>query len=169
MIEISLTKSECKHGAILGLDRMLEVVGPKQTHKYYENIQGALAEMAAAKALNISFPWSINTFHTESDLPHGIEVRWSKKRDRSLYFRKGDNPEGRFVLVTGESPTFLVKGWAWGQEVIDYGHKLESSDKYQRDAWGMPGDKLHSIDTLQLPSVAEREIYQFSERAMLNG
>lgn len=150
MIEVSLDTGEMMEGAILGIERVLAVVRPRQAVHWERNIQGALAEMAAAKAVGVKFLPTINTFHTEADLPWALEVRWAEKRDRSLLVRSNDVLDRRFILVTGRAPTFLVPGWAWGREVVENGSAVNTFDEEKQHVWGLPQEQLRKIETLEL-------------------
>ena len=149
MIEVTLNKEELRLGALLGTDRMLEVLKPKHIALWGRNINGCLAEIAVAKALDVQFIPTINTFHEVSDLPGGIEVRWTKHRNGSLLVRTNDVLDRRYVLVLGQAPTFIVAGWAWGHEVADQGNEVTEYNE-RRHVWGMPIERLQPIETLNL-------------------
>lgn len=79
-----------------------------------EHIEGALGELAVAKALNIYWDGSINTFGAH-DLP-GVQVRTRSKHDYDLIVRDGDDPDAYWVLVTGKCPSYCVRGWILGRD-----------------------------------------------------
>jgi hypothetical protein len=74
------------------------------------HIEGALGEMAVAKALGLYWSASVNTFKTEADV--GIyEVRTRSRDWYDLLIRSDDSDDKIFILVTGSSPDFCLRGW----------------------------------------------------------
>lgn len=121
-VKVTLTVAEARMAAAVGVERRIQSVlaGDKQRHGATDtwtlNIDGALGELAAAKALGIFWPASVNTYHTTGDLGPGLEVRTAGKPDYGLVIRDAD-PEGKYILVTGEMPVYLVHGWAFRSDV----------------------------------------------------
>ena len=78
------------------------------------NILGCLTECAFARAMG--WPWdrSVNTFQ-QADV-HGYHVRGTSLDDGGLLVRPHD-ALGIYVLVTGQEPTFTVRGWAQATDV----------------------------------------------------
>jgi hypothetical protein len=72
------------------------------------NIEAIAAEIAVAKALGIRYRPKLDGFGAP-DVEH-LHVRQTAHRDGSLIIRPGD-PDGVYVLVTGQCPTFTVMGW----------------------------------------------------------
>lgn len=91
---------------------------PKQTtsQRLYNNIIGAMAEMAVAKAFNKWFVPRLNTFHNESDVLEDIEVRGTDVATNSLIIRDNDPLSRRFILVVVDDMTCHLKGWCYGNE-----------------------------------------------------
>jgi hypothetical protein len=102
--------------------------------------------MAVAKALNVYFPSSVNTFKNGSDLFHGIEIRTRSKEHYELIVRPDDNMESRFVLVTGCAPVFNVRGWIVGVDA----RREEWWNEYgeRPGAWFVPQESLLPIEEL---------------------
>jgi hypothetical protein len=71
------------------------------------HVEGIAAEIAVAKALGIRYRPKLNGFKAP-DVEH-LHVRQTAHRDGSLIIRPGD-PDGIYVLVTGQCPTFTVVG-----------------------------------------------------------
>jgi hypothetical protein len=84
-------------------------------------VNGALGEIAAAKALNRFWGGLLNVGKAP-DLPPDIEVRYNtparggQRIKDHLRVRPNDNPTYRYVCVVGEYPTFYVVGWLYGHE-----------------------------------------------------
>jgi hypothetical protein len=72
------------------------------------HVEAIAAEIAVAKALGIRYRPNLNGFKAP-DVEH-LHVRQTAHRDGSLIIRPGD-PDGIYVLVTGQCPTFTVMGW----------------------------------------------------------
>jgi hypothetical protein len=77
--------------------------------------EGVCAEMAAASALGVYFPASVNSYKG-ADLEPDWQVRGRSRHDYELLVRPDDGDEYRYVLVTGLAPTLTVRGWLWGHE-----------------------------------------------------
>jgi hypothetical protein len=72
------------------------------------NVEAIAAEIAVAKALGIPYRPNLNGFKAPD--VENLHVRWTAHRNGSLIIRPGD-PDGIYVLVTGQCPTFTVVGW----------------------------------------------------------
>ena len=73
------------------------------------DLEGALAEMAVAKAMNRYWDASVNTYKAP-DVGKD-QVRHTHKPDGKLIIRPGDKDHEVFWLVVGISPEFTVCGW----------------------------------------------------------
>lgn len=78
------------------------------------HIEGACGELAAAKYLDMHWDGSIDTFK-EPDLPL-IQVRTRSRHDYELLVRPEDDDAAIWLLVTGNCPSYWLRGWAMGQE-----------------------------------------------------
>jgi hypothetical protein len=78
------------------------------------HIEGALGEQAVAKALNIYWDGSVNTWKAE-DLA-GIQVRTRREHWHDLIVRPDDSDASAWVLVTGKEGDYIVRGWIAGGE-----------------------------------------------------
>jgi hypothetical protein len=87
------------------------------------HVEAIAAEIAVAKALGIRYRPNLNGFKAP-DVEH-LHVRQTAHRDGSLIIRPGD-PDGIYVLVTGQCPTFTVMGW------------IHSSDAKRPHYWRSP-------------------------------
>jgi hypothetical protein len=84
--------------------------------KWYSHIAGALGELAAAKALNVYWPASVNARKSEPDLPPDWQVRCRPQSHYDLVIRPDDPEHFRYILVTGTGPTFQVHGYIKGED-----------------------------------------------------
>jgi hypothetical protein len=129
-IEVRLTPSELLIGAQVAVMRRIKSISRGGTEKHGlnrdpwdANINGALGEIAAAKALGRYWDASVDVFG-RADLPanelfglDGIQIRTMGKGYFDLLVRPSDTDSDVFILVTSEqSPVFLVHGWTTGAE-----------------------------------------------------
>lgn len=111
-----------------------------------EEITGACGERAFCKARDIHWDSSVNTFHHEPDAGDRWEVRATRRANGSLIVRDNDPPDRLYVLVTGEPPHMVVRGWMRGSEA--------RSDAYARNpngyrpAWFVPQSALRRLEDL---------------------
>lgn len=137
MRKVVLTKSEMFMAALTGVQRQIESVadGRKDKHGYDGqdgwgiHIEGAMAEIAVAKALNRYWDAGVNTFKA-GDVGN-IQVRHTKLAGGRLIVREGDTSEDVFVLVTGTSPAYSVLGWIRGMDA--------KKEEYWQAPAGRPG------------------------------
>jgi len=115
------------------------------------HIEGAAGEMAAAKALNIYWSATVNTFKKGGDLGDRIQVRTRSKHDYELLVRPSDRDDDIFVLVTGKSPRFLVHGWISGQEAKQASYLKTHGGR--DPAYFVPHRALRRLDELKTQKV----------------
>ena len=138
--------------ATIGMERQLSSIkrGLKNKHGYNGDdswgihISGALAEIAAAKALNMFFRGDVDTFKNP-DVGE-FQVRYTKTDPPVLIVRSGDADNEKFICVTGEAPSFKVHGWMTAGEGKQ---KQWKRAPYGRPpAYFIPIDKLNDMDTI---------------------
>lgn len=161
MIEISLSESEAQVAAEVGAKRHIFSIyrnkkpnnGAAQSFNLH--IDGALSEMAVAKALKIYFTVEhefsgIKDFET-------FEVRSTTYLNGCLYCLKKDLEDRRYVLVINQFPIFKLVGWSYGKEI--------KQEKYWKDksgvgrwAYWMPQSDLRTIETFNIIEKNEQYI-----------
>ena len=151
---VELTASEMYFAAMVGVRRYINV--RKGAHRsplaenhdvWGNNIEGACGELAFAKAVNIYWDGSINTFKMRADVGL-VEVRTRRKAGYELIVRDSD-PDGRvFVLVQGEAPRFTVMGW-YRSEQAKRPEWLQTHGGGS-PAYFVPNGHLYPISTLTL-------------------
>lgn len=118
---------------------------------------GAAAEMATALLLGV--PWAAGEPGNDPygpDIGTRTQVRSSNKpRPRhSLIVRSrdiekyGDVP---FVLVIQTGRVFTIHGWMMAFEAVKKGRLWDGGDGGRPEAWFVPEEKLHDIDSLVTP------------------
>jgi hypothetical protein len=104
------------------------------------HVEAIAAEIAVAKALGIRYNPNLNGFKA---LDVGdLHVRWTTRSNGPLIIRPGD-PDGIYVLVTGQCPTFTVMGW------------IHSSDAKQPSLLAIPRRRPRGVVRPAAEAVAE--------------
>lgn len=158
MITIALTLPEIYVGAFVGIMRQITNIRDRRTNAnglqdgndWQYHIEGALAEKAVAKHLDVYWSGSIGNL-SFSDVSDKYEVRSGAKHTYSLIIHPKDKDDKPFILVTGLNGTYQIHGWMYGAE-----GKLQeywSDPVGGRPAFFVPSEKLHSMDTLPSMSV----------------
>lgn len=121
-ITVTLSYGEQVAAATIGVQRQLEAIraGRPDTHGFEGlgwdlHVEGAAGELALAKACGVYWPASVNTFRDGEDVT-GYEVRTRSKPYYDLILRPNDDPEKRYVLITGKMPVYQIRGWILGKD-----------------------------------------------------
>jgi hypothetical protein len=117
------------------------------------HIEGAGGEMAAAKALGVYWPCSVDTFKRGGDLAAHIEVRSrideidERGFATDLCVNDNDDPARCYVMVTGKLPDFKIWGWLYGYEARSCASK---DTKHRGRQFYIPRHKLHPLAELPM-------------------
>ena len=120
-MKIELSWGDVWRGVHVGSERRIAVLKRGGRDRYgadpeliawKADIEGALAELAVARALGIHWPASVDQGN-DPDLFPDIEVR---RTNPSLILRPADNPARRYVWVSGFAPSYVVGGWIKGAD-----------------------------------------------------
>jgi hypothetical protein len=123
VIEVTLTAADVSWARDVGRQRIALAPGnPRFAYKERSGLDthtiGAMAELAAAKAIGVPWPARVNTFRELPDLDPFWEVRWSSN-PRKVKVAVDDKPELLVCHVTGQGPEFKVHGFtkvSWVQQ-----------------------------------------------------
>jgi hypothetical protein len=158
VIEVRLTPYELMLASSIGCMRHISAVkaGRQDKHgaalgAWQIHIEGALGEIALAKALGLFWSGSINTFK-DADIGERFQVRTRSCHDYELIVRKGDSDNECFVLVTGIAPEYRVHGWIGGADA-KRGQWLKEHGGREA-AYFVPHNALRPIAELQPEGVA---------------
>lgn len=134
-MNVVLERHEIEMAAVVGvrrrtasLDRCVDRHGYQGTNAWEQDIQGAAAELAVAKATRRYWDGSFDTFK-RGDVGQ-IQVRSTKRPDGSLIVRPSDSDLDIFFLVVGEIPEFTVVGWIKAQDA--------KQERYEKAPGGRP-------------------------------
>ena len=169
---IRLGYSELVIGAVVGILRHIEAVvrGRPDRHGFEgdgwgAHIEGALAEMAAAKAINAYWDAPLNTFNSPSRGDVGpYEVRRRSRQDYEVLIRPGDADSKVHIAVFGCAPRFRIAGWLFGYEAKKDEWLQGHADR--DPAWFMPQCKLRGLDTLPRGDEIEEMRRQIQQEEM---
>jgi hypothetical protein len=142
---VTLTQNQFLLAALVGLVRQIAASEKGQADKFEgatdrwgTDVEGACAELAAAKGFGIFWPALVDPGKTASDLD-GWEIRHTTHPDGCLIVRPRDDPERRYLLVTGGRGRYHLAGWLYGHEA--------RRDEWRRDdgAWFVPQSALEAV------------------------
>ena len=149
---VTLSASEIRFAAQVGAARRTESLLAKYERPvissrgdWQMDILGAIGEMAVAKALNVYWTPSVNTFK----LPDigTLNVRATEHNNGRLLLRPGD-PPGIYVLVVVRKAECNVAGWIES----DLARNAMYQSRPDLDGplcWAVPMADLHPIETLR--------------------
>jgi hypothetical protein len=128
-IQINLTPAECYQAATCGIQRSLRAISRGSKHRldsiggWNQHIEGAAGELAAAKALGVYWPASVDLFQA-ADIQafgRGLEIKTNLSRpedgDLMVHQTPAPKPDTVYILVRGQIPTFNVIGWIRGSQL----------------------------------------------------
>lgn len=97
------------------------------------NIRGFGAELAGRRATNLELHWnylprSYRRRDKAADLGQRTEVRNARRAHGRLFANDHDPIDRVFLLVTGSMPTFDVRGWIEGVDLMVPEHWFEPPD-----------------------------------------
>jgi hypothetical protein len=150
-MKVRLTQYEIYMGSCVGSARMLASLKRGQTNKvqnkdfgWHSDIEGACAEIVVAKALNVYWGGSVNTFK----LPDvaGVQVRHTQLDDGCLIVRSDDSDSEIFVLVTGSHPDYEIRGWCSGLDAKKKGTERNPGGNFP--AWFVEQSQLEDISLM---------------------
>jgi hypothetical protein len=153
-MEVELTKYELMMGAYVGISRQASSLARKLRSKmpvdnpWQIHVEGALGEVAVAKALNLYWDGSVDTWKAP-DIGDHIQVRCRSKEGDALIVRDGDSDTEVFILVTGQAPKYTVRGWLTGAEAKQ--EKWISNPGGRGAAFFVPQSELRPLSELPKP------------------
>jgi hypothetical protein len=149
--EVTLTRAEFAHAALVGLFRRVSSLSAKRQDRHGVqgtwdmDIEGACGECALAKARNMY--WGATPFSKrDSGDVARYEVRTAPQPDHCLIIRPSDHDERYYILLTGTAPTFTIRGWILGAHAKRPEWQKEPNGR--PPAYFVPQDALHPIGEL---------------------
>lgn len=157
-MRVALTTAELILYGAAGLARTANALDKRREgahgfNRHFErwqiDVEGVLAEAAAAKALNLPYEPCVGELDTlEGDIAPGIQVRGTKYHSGSLLVHDKDLDDHAYILVTGVYGVYDIRGWIWAKE----GKKKKYWKMHkERGAYWIAQEFLRPMDTLELP------------------
>ena len=155
-IEVRLDWYEHYLAGKVGVHRHTEAIRRKlrrgnkgKKHSLVAHYEGALGEIAVAKAANRYWGGTVNVGKKVSDVGNFIEVRCREGHDKDLILREND-PDGRvMVLVTWEPDDMLLfKVWGWVYTEKGKKEEYKSNPGGYGTCYLIPANKLNKMEDL---------------------
>lgn len=145
MKTVKLTPIEMYQAGIVGLARRIDSMQRRLNgcplNGWQIDIEGALAEMAFAKAMGVYAGLTINNYKG-ADIGE-YHVRSSVKSDACLIIRPEDDPSAVYVLVTGAEGDYTVHGWIKGSDARNENYWMAPNSR--PGAWFVPQSALMGL------------------------
>lgn len=148
---IQLNGFEIATGAINGVLRQCRAIKQRLPNSYAADqqqawdyhIEGALAEMAVAKFLDLYWT-GIGHVRGQADVGQMHEVR-HRTTDADLCVRPKDEPEREYWLVYGKYGRYEIKGYKRGSECkVDTYRQLSNKNGEQHTFYFVPASELQT-------------------------
>lgn len=117
MTEVRLTFGEMAASAMVGVYRQLESSRKNSVDQtaskdsgFTLHINGAMAEQAVAKHLGLHWGCGVNTY-AKPDVDPNYQVKWRSQDQGDLFVPVKADDTDIYVLVTGQAPVFILRGW----------------------------------------------------------
>lgn len=154
-VPISLTLSEVRQAAMIGVERNLEGLFLGRKHAYgmdpsrawQNHIEGAGGEIAVAKWHNHF--WSGALGDLDAADVGVLQVRTTANHGYCLILHEParDKPDQRYILVTGMAPHYRLRGWIWARDG-QRGEYWRDPTGENRAAFFVPQSALHPLPDL---------------------
>jgi hypothetical protein len=152
-MNIKLDFYEIYMAATVGVARRLASLKRGQTNKvqnidfgWHSDIEGACAEIAVAKYLNVFWGGSINTFKMPD--VGKLQVRHTQHKNGCLIIRNNDSRHDFYILVTGTHPIYTLQGYILGGDGMKIEYLKNPNNTTKQEAFFIPQEALNSVDGL---------------------
>jgi len=156
-MRVALMTEEMIHYGSLGVARCANALEMRRVgaHGFDRNferwqidVEGVLAEAAAAKALGLAYEPTVGELDTFlGDIAPGLQVRGTRYSAGSLLVHDKDQDTDKFILVTGVYGVYDIRGWVFAKE----GKLKKLWKEYKgRGAYWVPQSRLRPMDTLEI-------------------
>lgn len=135
---VALTNTELLMAATTGIARRIDSLAHQRAQTvpgidakgmgWVRDIEGACAELAVAKATNRFYDFSQRRFRGQGGDVDAWQVRHTVEDEGHLILREHDDRNAYYMLVTGHSGTYTIRGYLLGED----GRK----DEWKRDPGG---------------------------------
>ena len=154
VMTVSLTAQNIKTAGDIGIQRRIMGMSKKGVNNidqlrmgWQADIEGAIAEMAVAKAFGIYWDGGKMGDLTQKDVDK-YQVRSTTYKNGCLLMTDRDHDNDMYILLLSyQQPNYTLAGWIYGRE----GMRKEYIRKPNEDrgaCYFIPQDKLRSMDEL---------------------
>lgn len=151
-MHIQLTSSEIMQGALVGVMRQVQnlkvgrkdAYGAEQEQGWQYHLEGALGEMAVAKALGIYWNGNLSDLDASDMFAGRIEVRTTSHPRGRLIMHDKDKDDHVYILAIGVNGSYRIQGCITGRD----GKKPEYWVKGKRPAYFVPWEALSPVKTV---------------------
>jgi hypothetical protein len=151
-VTITLNPDEIQYGANVGIMRSMDSIrGGFNKPSFYQkrdwnvDIEGALAEMAMAKMLNVYWDGHIKSFKN-ADIDGQFQIKSTNHRNGSLVFRPADKEVYTYILVITDCPHYTIVGGISGRRAVKF--PLKPADSKGPEARWISQNDLTSIELI---------------------
>lgn len=150
MIDITLTPDEIQYAATAGVMRRVDSMKANLTNRRYSDasdwdidIEGACAELAVAKAMNVFWNGHMRTFKGPD--VGDLHVRSTTHANGHLIIRDNDDENAVYVLVICDCPRYKIVGGISGKRARRDFPRVPNKGGEGASHW-VPQDDLSDID-----------------------
>jgi hypothetical protein len=165
-MKVTLTWTEMMVAAQVGTYRNIGALKKGYTRKndqpanmlWQQNIEGAMAECAIAKALGVYWT-GVESFGPDT---LGGDVRYTEYGNGRLIVQQDDDDNAQFWLVTGINGEYFVRGWMTGadakQEKYWDDPQGRKDPNKSRPAYFVPQGELNPVETFALRTPPAKQL-----------
>jgi hypothetical protein len=120
-VQVTLTGDLVWRAALAGIQRQLHSLGKPDAHGFNGDgwgvhVEGCGAELAFASTYAKAWVPVHDDFKGLPGDVEGTQVRSTPRANGCLLIHPSDPDDKPFVLVTGRIPSFVLRGWCYGEE-----------------------------------------------------
>lgn len=162
---VELNELELVLGGLVGVMRAAAAIcrhrqnrakGIDETNRWTRDVEGALGEIAAAKALDLFWAGAAGADYRATKAEGGdvgrlqVRLRIASCLDQTkrLIIQERDNAGDDFLLVVGRAPTYRLVGWHNAGEAKRHPEWIQNPGNYG-EAWFVPQANLYPLSTLR--------------------
>lgn len=116
--------------------------------KEIDHIDGCGGELAFCRALGLTWPASIDTYHSQPDVYPNWEVRTLRRMAGVKVLTEKEDPDSRLVVwVRGQMPTFEIMGYIVAGGARRHPEWKSDPGNRGRPIWLVPEGRMVPIDS----------------------
>lgn len=151
-IHYAVMKAELEHAGEQGWQGRSRQPGMEDLNlhsRLAELAESRGAELHVAKHFGIDYDISENKGKHKADVGAGIEVKWTGWKLGALRAHSMDRETDVYVLVTGKSPNYVIRGW-----IPVKCARVSRYSSSMPETWYVNQDQLNPIESLSVSEYA---------------